>query len=221
MYSHDSMSDAMKRIGLTQRVDAYPDRGERRDALDQAWIALLQELGYLPVLLPNLFDDARSYLDTLSVEGVILTGGNDLPEAPGSAADAPERDQFEHSLLDVCAATGRPVLGVCRGLQLAIVHHGGDLVAFEGHVATRHRLLVRPDVHEPLRAREVVNSFHRFGVSSDNLDEQWHVLGTADDGTVEAIRHRDHPLWGIMWHPERDPADAGDRELIHYVFRRK
>lgn len=212
---------SMQKIGLTQRVDVIPDHGERRDALDQAWIVLLQRLGYVPVPLPNLVNDVCGYLDALGLDGVVVTGGNDLPEAPEATWVAEERDRFERTLLDTCAETGRPVFGVCRGLQLAVVHHGGQLVAVDGHVAKRHRLIVRASSGVPLRDREVVNSFHRFGVCPEQLDGQWHVLATADDGTVEAIQHREHPLLAVMWHPERSPSDPQDVELIRYVFGRR
>ena len=107
----------MKRIGLTQRVEVVTGYGERRDCLDQNWAVLLVSLGYCPVPLANCVQEVGPYVDELGLDGVILTGGNNLLEPEKGGAIAPERDRFEHMLLDVCASWRLPVLGVCRGAQ--------------------------------------------------------------------------------------------------------
>jgi gamma-glutamyl-gamma-aminobutyrate hydrolase PuuD len=208
----------MIRLGLTQRVEAVPDRDERRDCLDQAWARLLLSHGYLPVPLPNDASDAPAFIDGLGLAGVILTGGNDLAQLPGATNTAPERDRFENRLLEACAARELPVLGVCRGLQMLVSFAGGHVGPLANHVATRHRIDVRPDPPIPLRARDDVNSFHGFGVSPDGIGRDLEAVAFAPDGSVEAVAHRKLPHWGIMWHPERQPHDEDDAELFRALF---
>jgi putative glutamine amidotransferase len=206
------------RLGLTQRVDVAPGHGERRDALDQAWAPLLLENGFLPLPLPNCASDAKLLVAELSLDGVILTGGNDLAHLPDANRPAPERDRFESRLLEVCAERGLPVLGVCRGLQKLVAEGGGTLVRVEGHVAAPHALRASPRSDIPLSDREAVNSFHHMGVHPDGLPPELEAVAFAPDGSVEAAVHRTLPWWGIMWHPERGPRDPRDLDLLRARF---
>jgi len=208
----------MLRIGVTQRVEVVPDRDERRDCLDQAWTPLLAENGCWPIPIPNRVETVSAMLTDLALDGIVLTGGNDLAHLPGGQTAAPERDALEARLLEACSGAGVPVLGVCRGLQMLVHYHGGELVPVANHVATRHRLVVCPGADIPLTDREAVNSFHAFGCYEDNLGPELRVIATAADGTVEAVAHRTLPQWGVMWHPERDPRDRGDAALLRALF---
>lgn len=209
----------MIRLGLTQRVVELPVRGERRDCLDQAWTPLLLRHGFLPVPLPNQTTDAVAMVDGMGIQGFVLTGGNDLTTVPGGVDTAPERDAFEHMLVDLATERGLPVLGVCRGLQMLVVHHGGHLTPVEGHVARRHGLVPANSTSLPLSPRAEVNSFHNFGVVPDGLGPVLLAEATAPDGSIEALRHPSLPQWGIMWHPERDPRDPRDVELFDALFK--
>jgi putative glutamine amidotransferase len=208
----------MIRLGLTQRVETVPGREERRDCLDQAWTRLLVQNAFRPVPLPNGASDAKAWIDELGLEGVILTGGNDLGRLPGATNAAPERDRFESRLLEACAERGLPVLGVCRGLQMLVSAAGGELQVVEDHVATRHGITARPRRGIPLADRDEVNSFHRFGIPADAVGRDLEAVAFAPDGSIEAVVHRSLPHWGIMWHPERSPQHREDLELLRALF---
>ena len=211
----------MRKIGLTQRVEFLTDRNEWRDCLDQSWAALLLDNGFLPIPLPNRAADAGALVRELGLDGAVLTGGNDLAHLPGAANTAPERDVFERKLLKVCTECAIPVLGVCRGLQMMVVHGGGKLVPVAGHVATNHPIAVHPCDGFPLTGREIVNSYHGHGVPAGGLGFDWQVAATAPDGSVEAVAHRHRPQWGVMWHPERPPHDPCDAALLCALFGRE
>lgn len=207
----------MKRIGLTQRVEMIERYGERRDCLDQKWTELLLAVGYLPIPLPNCVDSVSEYVETLQIGGVILTGGNDLCVVPEARSCAPERDRFEHSLLDYCSLNQIPVLGICRGLQLLVAHYGGELANIGGHVARRHRVHFEVGAPACFRDSTSVNSFHSFGV--------WRAPTSlvpfcrAEDGSIEGLVHSSLPQYGIMWHPEREQIfEAQDLQFIRAVF---
>jgi len=195
----------MKTVAVTQRVVVDPAHGERRDCLDQAWPRFLLQCGLIPIPVPNSVDAASAIGET--VDGILLTGGNDLAAYGG---DAPERDQTESALLDLAERRNLPVLGVCRGMQLIQHRFGSPLKKVQGHVAPQQRISIQG------RSMEV-NSYHNFG-ATEVLPPliSWAI---ADDGVIEAVRHRDRPILGMMWHPERrTPFAADDLSLFSQFF---
>ncbi len=201
----------MKLVAVSQRVDVKR-RGaagsvERRDALDQAWTRFLGDAGLRPLLVPNDPAAARELLAALPVAGVLLTGGNDLAAYGG---DAPERDATETALIDWALAGDRPLLGVCRGMQMLQHYHGVRLEPVQGHVAPRQEITVRG-------RREMANSYHGWGARSSVPELE--VWAEADDGVVKALRHRSRPILAVMWHPERfSPFRAADLALFREHF---
>lgn len=198
---------ALKPVAITQRVDIVAKRGERRDALDQRWTEFLAACGLLAVPMPNLPAAAGALFEAMAPAGLLLTGGND-PVAVGG--DAPERDETEAALIERARARGLPVFGVCRGLQVLLARHGAVIKPVTGHVTAAHG--VRID-----GARVEVNSYHNWGVREAPAD--FEVWAVAEDGVIEAARHRRDPLAGIMWHPERTtPFAPRDIALISRFF---
>ncbi len=207
------------RIGITQRVEVVAAYGERRDCLDQQWQVLFEQLGYQLVPAPNRLRNPAEWAVSQALEGLVLTGGNDLADLPGAGNPAPERDRTEAGLLAWARDKACPVLGVCRGLQLINVWQGGALIRVDGHVASRHALAVSVDTVPGLDDGMEVNSFHGWGVPEDGLGEALEVLARAPDGSIEALRHETLPWLGIMWHPEREhPFIDNDLRLIRTVF---
>jgi len=210
------------RIGLTQRVEDVAGRGERRDALDQAWAALLTELGFVPLPVPNAHPAPAAFVDQLELDGIVLTGGNDLVGLPGATDVAPERDDVERALIEACVVRDVPVLGVCRGMQMLATAWGATLVAVSGHAGAQHALHTNGPTPLPVGPRDAVSSFHRFAVARDGLAGADLIAAAwAPDGSVEALVHRRLPQWGIMWHPERGPADERDRLVFERLFGRR
>ena len=181
----------MSLIAVTQRVAVDSRRGERRDCLDQAWSKFMMACGLTPVEVPNDARVAQSLCAVLPINGIVLTGGNDLSIYGG---DAPERDVTEDALIDIADEKVLPILGVCRGMQMIQHRFGIPLRPVTGHVA-RHQII-------SIEGRPVeVNSFHNLG-ATETLPplEAWAV---ADDGVVKAVRHPNGRMIGMMWHPER------------------
>jgi putative glutamine amidotransferase len=197
----------MRTVAITQRVTGVAAYAERRDGLDQAWARFMAACGLMPLPLPNVPDVALAIWHATAVDGLLLTGGNDLAALGG---DAPERDATENALLDAAEAGGLPVLGVCRGMQLLQHRCAVPLRPVDGHVAARQIIRINGEPTE-------VNSYHRFAAyeSRPPLD----VWATAADGVVKAVSHSARPTIGIMWHPERNtPFAAADVALFRRVF---
>lgn len=200
----------MKMIAITQRVEKVEAYGETRDSLDQSWAKLVFQCGFLPVILPNNMEVAKSLLNQISISGIILTGGNNLVNYDG---DAPERDQLEQYLIEYSMEAGIPLLGVCRGMQVIQDYFKVPLVKVKGHIATEHEINVEGK-------RNLKNSFHRYGARSSV--EELLILAASEDGVVEAIYHKEFKIFAIMWHPERNnPFDQEDILYIENIFEEK
>ena len=154
--------------------------------------------------------------ETDACDGLLLPGGGDLD--PALYGQSPEdcrevdgaRDRRELDLCRRFLAAGKPVLGICRGLQVLNVALGGTLrQQVPGHGQTApgvdglHPTLARAGgfLGQLYGRRFTVNTAHHqaAGRLGEGLRaEQW----TAD-GTVEAVSHRSLPAYGVQWHPER------------------
>lgn len=219
-------------VGVTQRVVPVSARDERRDALDQAWVPFLAECGLEPLPVPNRHPDPADYLRRLGVRGVILSGGGNISKsmgrrdggavkAPWTDVDiAPERDATETALLMASIENGWPVLGVCRGMQVVNLFHGGSLAPLTAHAGTRHALSLcaSADQLADVSFDTEVNSFHDFGIPPDGLGIGLTVLAQTSDWP-EAFVHDELRHFGIMWHPERNsPFSVNDIALFRGFF---
>lgn len=156
-------------------------------------------------------------------DALLLPGGGDLEpwrygqENTASRGLEPERDEAELRLLQEFTSAGKPVLGVCRGLQTVNVFFGGTLdqdVPGHGTLEGRDRLHpVRTAPSCPLWMEALtVNSAHHQ--AADRLGGGLRALQWAEDGVVEALRHERLPVWAVQWHPERLGDPAPGRRLM-------
>lgn len=152
--------------------------------------------------------------DAADCDGLLLPGGGDLEPwryGQNNAASRdlePRRDAAELALLERFTAAGKPVLGICRGLQAVNVFFGGTLIQdLPGHSAVRgrdrlHAVCTGPGPLARLWGeRPMVNSAHHQ--AADRLGAGLRAVQWAPDGTVEALVHETLPVWAVQWHPER------------------
>lgn len=201
-------------ISMRMMRVAYPSGSEElRSALGQDWVRLIASfpsVTLVPVL--NMGSSVSVFLDELDVSAVILSGGEDIGLFPA-------RDETEYAMVEYALARRLPVLGVCRGAQLLNRHFGGIDAPVFGHVATRHEARFIPGILPGLdeMPREV-NSYHRraINVLGDNLLP----VAVSPDASTEAFRHEFLPVWGVMWHPEREETPgAHDRIILSELFK--
>jgi len=200
-------------------------------ALIPEWyLDLMHSAGADVVILPPGNDPAL--LDRL--DGLALAGGADVDSRlygaePHPTADIPResRDDSELLLYRRARELGMPVLGICRGMQLMAVAHGGSLVQ---HVPdldgdTVHREVPGTFVDHTATFAEgtlagrlfgagpvVVNSSHHQSVESAG---DLTVSGWASDGTVESCEDPTADFCiGVQWHPEHPERRVADEPLV-------
>ncbi len=203
------MGIKMKLIAVTQRVEKIQSYGEQRDALDENWTQFLVDCGCVPLLVPNHFQAAKLLLEHVRIDGIILTGGNNLVKYDG---DAPQRDETERYLINYAIEKDIPLVGICRGMQVIQDYFGVTLNKVEGHVAVKHEVLFDGK-------RKEKNSYHSYAswCSTDELP----VIARAEDDVVEAVRHREYKIYAMMWHPERNnPFEKEDIEFFKKIFNK-
>lgn len=219
-------------IGLaTQTQEAVPGKLPASWVMSQAYVRALTAAGAVPWLVPSPPGDedaVRAVYERL--DGVFLAGGVDVdPAAYGEerrpVCDRPDtaRDWTELTLVRWAAADGKPVFGVCRGMQAINVACGGSLYQ---DVAEQHPRAIKHDYFGPsatwprdhlahavrvepgsrlgrlLGAERVeVNSLHHQGVK--RLAPALVATAFAPDGLIEGIeRPGESFLVGVQWHPE-------------------
>lgn len=179
--------------------------------------------GHVPMILPYTTDRkvCRNMLEQIDV--LLLCGGGDIAachfgeeQSPLASAPNEERDHFELMLVSVALEMNKPVVGVCRGLQMINVALGGTLWQdITGQSEVVHQ---RPDklwegvhnvvIDEGSRLYEVMNDTHLWVNSTHHqairtLGRSLRAVAWADDGTIEAIESDRWPLAAVQWHPER------------------
>lgn len=207
------------RIGVSQRVDVVDGYNERRDALDQEWANLFDLCNFDMLPIPNTLQNPEHWVEKYKIEGLLLSGGNDLSHLPNALNPAPERQNTESLLLQWATQNKIPVIGVCRGMQQLNHFLGGGVSPIQDHSSTTHAITVIDDTIIRRSAR-YVNSFHNWGIMKNELAACLKVLALAADGSIEAVVHRELAWVGIMWHPERSfgVEQQADIEFIKSFF---
>jgi len=191
----------------------------------EGYVRQVAAAGGLPIVLPPTESTSQQVLDLL--DGLILAGGADLdPQLYGQVAHQetigvrPDRDAAERALALGAMQRDLPTLGICRGMQLLAVTHGGQL---EQHLPdavhhNRHRpepgvfgehlvrLKINSIVQRALGDSAVVKSYHHQGVADPGSLE---VTGWADDETIEVVEVPGKRFAvGVLWHPEAGDSPA-------------
>lgn len=219
-------SDFRPVIGLTGYLEPAKFLAWDTEAvlLHRVYVDCVVAAGGIPVLLPPVSDGYERLMST--VDGLVLTGGADVEPAryghePHPATyTRPERDAFEFGLFEAARKAGKPVLGVCRGLQVMSVALGGTLVQHlpESMNTTEHQPAPGTfgagtvTLAEGSRAAEILGAetktlcYHHQAV--DRLGTGLEPVGWAADGTIEAAEIPGEFTLGVQWHPEQDTDDV-------------
>lgn len=207
---------ARARIGISLRVVNAQNYDEKRDALSQDWPIFLEKINLNPIFIPNSLSDIKSYLIDMHIDGLILSGGDNL-------GDYPERDKTEKELLDYAVQNKIPVLGVCRGMQIINDYFGGSIEQSQNsqHIRKNHPVeITNVNFLSFFNSDSIlVNSFHYNLIRRNTLGKNLKPFAIMkSDDTIEGFSHVNLPIFGVMWHPERDQNKTSE-SLFRQVFQ--
>ena len=153
--------------------------------------------------------------DEIGVEDIAARAPDGIVISPG-----PSRPENAGITLDVIRRYGptTPLLGVCLGHQAIGMAYGGDVVRVEPVHGKRSTVThlgsgCFAGLPSPLEA----GRYHSLAVAADTLPEALEVTATAPDGLVMGMRHREHPVEGIQFHPESILTDEGMSMLANWL----
>jgi putative glutamine amidotransferase len=234
---------SLPRIGVSGVVRSWDEAD--RTGVNAAYVRAVLAAGGVPLILSPLIKAALADRVLEGVEGLILTGGEDMEPTWYGAEPSPllsppdrERDLFELALFAVARQRELPILGICRGIQLINVAMGGTLFQDlpterpgriqhrpEGARDTRsHRVRLQPDSRAAAALGSTavaVNSSHHQAIK--DLAPGLVATGWTDDDLVEAAETPGDAPWllAVQWHPEEMYADARapERGLFEALVR--
>ena len=232
------------RIGLGGVVRTWD--GAERTGLNSAYLRSVSAAGGVPLVLSPLIGPSYAARALDGIDGLLLTGGDDVDPAWYGADRSPlsyppnrERDLFELALFAAARQRELPILGICRGIQLINVALGGtlyqDLPAERPGPVDHNRAAPRADRSHAIRLAPGsltaealggtslwVNSFHHQGIR--DLAPGLVATGWSEDELVESVEGAEGQPWmvAVQWHPEEMYADvrAPERGLFRALVER-
>ena len=157
------------------------------------------------------------------MDALLLPGGGDITPAffgqknHGSRNIDIELDIIQLQALDIFYKARKPVLGICKGMQVINVYFGGTITQHIKESSEHawengdklHATSVREDsfLGKLYGKRMITNSAHHQAI--DRTGRELRIVQTADDGIIEGIAHDKLPILGVQWHPERQFSSQG------------
>jgi anthranilate synthase component 2 len=167
---------------------------------------LVKELGAEVTVVRN---DQFNIGDLEAFDKIILSPGPGIPEEAGL-------------LLDVIRtyAGRKPILGVCLGHQAIGEVFGAQLENLKEvrhGIATPCNIIAEDYVFNGLPKQVTVGRYHSWVISGDNLPDCLEVTATSEGGHIMAIKHREHDIHGIQFHPESVLTPDGKKMLQNWL----
>lgn len=184
----------------------------------------------------------KNITNALKCDGILLTGGSDItPSFYGEEKHKKcgktniKRDRIEKEIFDAFYKTGKPIFGICRGMQFINVCLGGSIyqdisgIQKETHKDALklfnnfHNVKIFRDslLYDIFNKEEItVNSTHHQAVKF--LGENLKPVAESCDGFTEAYESTSHPFcMGVQWHPEHVfGKDEKQKKLIEMFVKK-
>lgn len=236
---YDALANICPVIGISAT-----DTEESTSAFNTYLEAILNS-GGIPVILPRIADREKLYELVASLDGLLLTGGDDIDPklyntklSPLAENIEPLRDEHELALVRLAYDFNLPTMGICRGLQIINVAFGGtlyqDIPSEYSDKSVQHRRLHREDPAPRHEVKALEGSTYASVVGADVKDAYsshhqgirkvaplFRAVGWSDDGFVEAIEaYPYHPILAVQYHPERTmDNEASVRLFRHFLAK--
>ena len=224
------------RIGLLAEINEEGYTGAKN-----SYSTAIEAAGGIPFILPYTENEETLADYAAAMDGFVFTGGADIdPKYYGEEIKEacgkifPMRDTFEARMFEKIKDTKKPILAICRGMQVINVFLGGTLyqdinTEYETNLAHRqtaprtepwHDILVSEETKLSAligKSRMIGNSFHHQAVKS--LAKGLTCTAKAEDGIIEAYTADNYPyLAAYQWHPERLSGFDKDNHTLFTDF---
>jgi putative glutamine amidotransferase len=225
--------------GNTMMMEGRPVPGQKRAYVNSDYVSSVVSAGASPVILPVIENDEYIFDAVKKVDGILISGGFDVNptlygEEPEKAQGFTDRelDDFNFKLIKAACSLKKPILGICRGLQIINVYFGGTLhqnlnekdgfyikhAQDSSRDFTGHTIFIKKDsvLYPILGEKTMVNSFHHQGIK--DIADGFKVSAVSKDGVIEAIEKTDDNfILCVQWHPE---GLAGNNEGMLGIFKK-
>lgn len=211
----------MKKILISSQP--YSDGKRNYVQINRNYAEAVRMAGAVPFIAPYTDIDGVSELVAMA-DAVILTGGHDVNPLvygeelqKGIQGISNERDAFDLKLIEVAIKQGKPMLGICRGMQLINAYLGGTLyqdiykanvaklehVSFDTLSVGAHHITIKEQsfLHRATGLKKMlVNTEHHQAVK--DIAEGFKVTAKSSDGIVEAMEDVHRKIYLVQFHPE-------------------
>lgn len=198
--------------------------GYERAYVNNDYIEAVTLAGGMPFIMPIVEDEDLIKQQVEQIDGLILSGGQDVNplfygEEPSQKLGSifPKRDLYEQQLIRYAIKKKKPILAICRGMQILNVTCGGtlyqDISLIEGASIKHnqhsipslptHSVIIKEGTHlyRLYEDKTITNSFHHQAVKQ--VAPGFRIAALSKDGVIEAIeKEGNHFVVGIQWHPE-------------------
>tara|TARA_B110000014_G_C20088632_1_gene569694 strand:+ start:549 stop:1196 length:648 start_codon:yes stop_codon:yes gene_type:complete len=211
------MNNLKIKIGISLRITNAINYEEKRDSLSHDWVEFLESINIIPILIPNSISNVDDYLKNLHLDGLILSGGDNI-------GDDKKRDDTETKIIKFGIMNKLPIFGVCRGMQIINNFFNGTIekTSSMNHVNNSHSIQIHNENFIRFLDNSItVNSFHQNLINKNNIGTDLEIFATSEiDKTIEGFYHRNYPIIGVMWHPER-LKNQESQKIISKIFHEK
>ncbi len=180
------------------------------DNYDSFTYNLVQYLRVLGTAVQVFRNDAITLpeIERLDPAGIVISPGPGRPESAGISL--PVIREF---------AGRKPILGVCLGHQSIAIAFGGKVVAAKRlmHGKTSRIRTDGKAIYQGIASPITAMRYHSLAVQREDLPGCLEITAEADDGEIMGIRHRQHPVEGIQYHPESIMTPVGKRVLRNFL----
>ncbi len=209
----------MLKIAITNRTNIKENYIYSRVNIE--YMNAVLKSGAFPFMLPNADKNALEEM-MKEMDGLIITGGDDINPSfynkanTYSEPNVIEDDINDLNLIEICLKLNKPILGICRGLQIINVYFNGSLyqdIVKEGLTNISHNQKEKEKdyiyyanfdknsiLYDIFNAKYYINSFHHQAI--EKLGNNLKIAAKSDDNVIEAIEW-DKKILAVQWHPEK------------------
>lgn len=205
-------------------IESGSSIGLEKVFVSKSYVKAVESGGGVPIIIPvnTNKENIRSQIEAM--DGILISGGIDVnpilyKEEAVKELECihPEIDEFDIEAINIALELKKPILGICRGLQILNVALGGNLYqdlryhecSYIKHVQDTkpylgtHYIEVKENsiLDDVLDRKMLVNSYHHQSIKE--LGKGLKVIAYSNDGIIEAVEKENEKfVVGVQWHPE-------------------